>query len=82
MNVTETVNTYIFCQLRSLTEEMNKQDRTIPEQRREWQILRAKCDALKDLDAHLERMAKLQEDALMLMRDTPEWHWSRNLTGA
>lgn len=79
MDTTETINIYIFCQLRYLSEEMNKKDRTIPEERREWQILRAKCDTLRDLEEHIERTTKLEEDVKRL-QDTPEWHWSKNLT--
>lgn len=79
MDTTETVNTFIFCKLRYLVEEMNKKDRTIPEERREWQILKAQTDVLKELEEHIERVVKLVEDVKRL-QDTPEWHLSRNLT--
>ena len=79
MDKIETVNTFIFCKLRYLVEEMNKKNRTIPEERREWQILRAQADVLKELEEHIESTTKLVEDVKRL-QDTSELHWSRNLT--
>lgn len=79
MDTIETINTFIFCKLRYLVEEMNKKDRTIPEERREWQILRAQADVLKELEEHIESTTKLVEDVKRL-QDTSELHWSRNLT--
>ena len=79
MDTTETINNFIFCKLRYLVEEMNKKDKTIPEERREWQILRAQTDVLKELEEHIERTSKLVEDVKRL-QDIPEWHCSRNLT--
>jgi hypothetical protein len=80
MDISDTVKVYIICGLRDAVEELATVDRTNEAGRRAWVRIMSKHDCLRNLQEHIDRAIQLEEDRKILLA-TPEWHWSRNLTG-